>query len=303
MRVDVVLHLFLAVALTVWIDEDDDEMSITFVEGGNEDSRLVRSDNISSVEDGIFEWSFHDKTQKLLPPVILTFNGTTKPLSDSLYTNNDERGDSLFSLNSFLDRDSLHGCSYFGFSSTRSKFLGDRDGVTSDLTRNSSTSDDDRSIALDMITEQTIFMPWISTNTQLVTRFEASDEVSDVDLIETGTNSSFAKAACLTAFMVTLTVLFSRNNSMRNRKKCTRFYVEVDNCSGGHICGETFPSSPGVGRRRRISSTSKSPSSFSRRGRIEYEPMCSSPVKNTKTKRLIRSKTRSGTWKRVDIDM
>ena len=131
-------------------------------------------------------------------------------------------------------------------------------------------------------------------------RIEASTSTS------TSTSTSAIKSlsfpimvACWTEFIVAiyLVVAITRNYLSRGRDKSVVF------CSDAR-CSSTRSGRGGGGRRRLSSSMSKSPSSR-RDYRIQYEPVsyASTPVNMRKTKRLLRSKTRSGTWRRVDNDM
>ena len=132
-------------------------------------------------------------------------------------------------------------------------------------------------------------------------RIEASTSTS------TSTSTSAIKSlsfpimvACWTEFIVAiyLVVTITRNYLSRERDEKSDVFCSDTRCSS------TRSGRGGGGRRRLSSSMSKSPSSR-RDYRIQYEPVsyASTPVNMRKTKRLLRSKTRSGTWRRVDNDM
>lgn len=136
----------------------------------------------------------------------------------------------------------------------------------------------------------------ISTSPKLDAQFEALDEAStivshSIKSIKDGSNSSFT--GCLTAFVTS--IIIARNISTRNKKKSTHFCVNVEDFRRANN-RKSFPSSPSSNwsSGRRLPTTPKS-SACGWRGRSEIEPMYSTPVK-----RLSRSKTRSGTWRRVD---
>jgi hypothetical protein len=98
---------------------------------------------------------------------------------------------------------------------------------------------------------------------------------------------------------------FAMACDLLNAKK-TKSFRDVD-CGGGN---RSNPRSYSGRRRSRIGTEtryprvrSKSPAARSRRrGRDQYEPIYTTPIKAaTRTTRLMRSKTRSGKWMRVDV--
>jgi hypothetical protein len=266
MRIEAVVHGFLVVALTVWVDD------------------------IVPISTVVPENGIGDRNEKMsqLPFAVSTFNTTkTPPDSSSLRNWHDDVGDLHFSVAYFFDGYYSNGYNHFVQPPSCFKNLTESYGVyTWRLPRNSSICGAESPVVEVVAPHAT----QISTSPNLDAQFEAFEEASTIVLhfivsIKDGSTSSFT---CLTAFVTT--IIITRDILTRNKKKSARICVNVEDRKRANN-RKSFPCSPSSNQTsvRRRPTTPKS----RQRGRSEIEPMYSTPIK-LKTRRLSRSKTRSG---------